>query len=195
MSLLLSLGPWVLALVALVVCSAFFSSSESAIFSLPAEPSAGTPDGAEPRPSDGTDTGPGGATGSTRSGSVATLADLRADPHRLLVTLLVGNNLVNVAISSIVTLLVARYFEPGASVAVATALAATLVLVFGEIVPKSYGLGHAGTWSLRVARPIAALELLLSPLVFVFDVVTRRLTTLVGGDADIEETYTDDHSG
>jgi Mg2+/Co2+ transporter CorB len=187
MSLLFSLGPWALALVALVVCSAFFSSSESAIFSLPA--------GATAAP-DGADAGTGGETSdasdSAGSASAATLADLRADPHRLLVTLLVGNNLVNVAISSIVTLLVARYFEPGPSVAIATALAATLVLVFGEIVPKSYGLGNAGTWSLRVARPIAALEFLLSPLVFVFDVVTRRLTALVGGDADIEETYTDD---
>lgn len=176
MSLLFSLGPWVAVLAALVVCSAFFSSSESAIFSLPAESTADA----------------SGTASTPSSASAATLADLRADPHRLLVTLLVGNNLVNVAISSIVTLLVARYFEPGASVAVATAVAATLVLVFGEIVPKSYGLGHAPTWSLRVARPIAALELLLSPVVFVFDGVTRRLTALIGGDADIEDPYTDD---
>jgi len=176
MSLHLSFLPWVVALGALVVCSAFFSSSESAIFSLPTEPTAEE----------------FGDASTASSASAATLADLRADPHRLLVTLLVGNNLVNVAISSIVMLLVARYFDPGAAVAVATAVAATLVLVFGEIVPKSYGLGHAATWSLRVARPIAAVELALSPLVFVFDAVTRRLTTVVGGDADIEETYTED---
>lgn len=160
MSLLLSVGPWVAVLVALVVCSAFFSSSESAIFSLPAAP--------------GDD-----------------VTDLRTDPHRLLVTLLVGNNVVNVAISSIVTLLVARYLEPGVSVAVATTLAATLVLVFGEIVPKSYGLGHARTWSLRVARPIALVGRLLGPVVTLFDVVTRGFTRLLGGDADIEETYTE----
>jgi Mg2+/Co2+ transporter CorB len=175
MSLLLSLGPWVAALVGLVVCSAFFSSSESAIFSLPG----------------GSNADVSGSDGTTRTAASAVLADLRADPHRLLVTLLVGNNLVNVAISSIVTLLVARYFEPGVSVAVATALAATLVLVFGEIVPKSYGLANAATWSLRVARPIAAVEFVLSPVVFVFDGVTRRLTGLVGGDADIEAPYTD----
>jgi len=179
MSLLLSVGPWVAALVVLVGCSAFFSSSESAIFSLPAASD----------PSESGETGPSDETGGDDDS--ATLADLRADPHRLLVTLLVGNNLVNVAISSIVTLLVARYLEPGASVAVATVLAATLVLVFGEIVPKSYGLGHARTWSLRVARPIALVERLLGPVVTLFDLVTRALTRLVGGDADIEETYTE----
>jgi Mg2+/Co2+ transporter CorB len=194
MSLLLSVGPWVAVLVVLVGCSAFFSSSESAIFSLPAASGDGEAEdagdgvgagGGEPSPS-----GDGDAGGSDdRAG--ATLADLRADPHRLLVTLLVGNNVVNVAISSIVTLLVARYLEPGLSVAVATTLAATLVLVFGEIVPKSYGLGHARTWSLRVARPIAVVERLLGPVVSVFDAVTRVLTRFVGGDADIEEPYTE----
>jgi len=191
MSLLLSVGPWVLALAVLVGCSAFFSSSESAIFSLPAEPDTpgsgqtGVSDGS--RPSDEKE--PSDETG--EDDDSATLADLRSDPHRLLVTLLVGNNLVNVAISSIVTLLVARYLEPGPSVAVATLLAATLVLVFGEIVPKSYGLGHARTWSLRVSRPIALVERLLGPVVTLFDVVTRRFIRLIGGDVDIEETYTE----
>ncbi|MEF8851781.1 MAG: DUF21 domain-containing protein [Haloarculaceae archaeon] len=158
MSLLPSLGPWAVALAALVVCSAFFSSSESAVFCLPAASSTAVADD----------------EGSVETGPAATLSDLRADPHRLLVTLLV-----------------ARYFEPGLSVAVATALATTLVLVFGEIVPKSYGLGRAESWSLRVARPIAVLELVLSPLVFVFDRVTRRPTAVVGGDPDIEDPYSD----
>jgi len=179
MSLLLSVGPWVAVLVVLVGCSAFFSSSESAIFSLPAESDASGSGEQEPDEDTGIDA------------DSATLTDLRADPHRLLVTLLVGNNLVNVAISSIVTLLVARYLEPGPSVAVATVLAATLVLVFGEIVPKSYGLGHARTWSLRVARPIALVERLLGPVVTVFDFVTRGFTRLLGGDTGIEEPYTE----
>jgi Mg2+/Co2+ transporter CorB len=197
MSLLFSVGPWVVVLAVLVGCSAFFSSSESAIFSLPAA----SGDGQTASPGDGEPGAAGGggvsasgdsdADGSDDDAATATLADLRADPHRLLVTLLVGNNVVNVAISSIVTLLVARYLEPGASVAVATALAATLVLVLGEIVPKSYGLGRARTWSLRVARPIAVVERLLGPVVSVFDAVTRVLTRFVGGDADIEETYTE----
>jgi len=165
------LVPSLVAVVGLLALSAFFSSSESAIFALP---------DAWIR------------TASQGSADGRTLERLRSDPHRLLVTILVGNNVVNVAITSIVTLLVARFVPPGATVVVATVCVSVLVLVFGEIVPKSYGFGHARSWSLRVARPLSVVERLLAPLVVVFDAGTRRLTALVGGDAHIEEPYLDD---
>lgn len=166
------LVPSLVAVGILLLLSAFFSSSESAIFSLPDD---------WMRTAD-----PGGLVESH------TLQQLRADPHRLLVTLLVGNNLVNVAITSIVTLLVARFVPPGFAVVIATLCVSVLILVFGEIVPKSYGLGHAQSWSLRVARPISYVERALGPLVALFDIVTRWLTTFVGGDQHIEKPYVDD---
>jgi Mg2+/Co2+ transporter CorB len=165
------LVPSLIAVVALLSLSAFFSSSESAIFSLPDDWVRTTAeDGRERR----------------------TLQRLREDPHRLLVTLLVGNNLVNIAITSIITLLVSRFVPPGFTVVIATLGVSVLILVFGEIVPKSYGLGHAESWSLRVARPISYVERALGPLVALFDVVTRWLTTLIGGDQHIENPYLDD---
>ena len=166
------LVPSLLATVALLLLSAFFSSSESAIFSLP---------------DDWTQSATEDSTPESR-----TLQKLRANPHRLLVTLLVGNNLVNIAITSIITLLVARFVPPGFTVVIATLSVSVLVLVFGEIVPKSYGLGHAESWSLRVARPISYVERALGPLVAAFDVVTRWLTTRIGGDQHIENPYLDD---
>ena len=166
------LAPSLVAVVILLSLSAFFSSSESAIFSLSVDPAR---------------TAPGADTKEGR-----TLADLRANPHRLLVTLLVGNNIVNIAITSIVTLLVARFVPAGFTVVVATLTASVLILVFAEIVPKSYGLGHAESWSLRVARPIAYVERALGPLVALFDVVTRWLTSLIGGDQHIEKPYLDE---
>ena len=166
------LVPWFLAVLVLLSFSAFFSSSESAIFSLPNEWKQSA------------------AADSTRESR--TLQQLLANPHRLLVTLLVGNNLVNIAITSIVTLLVARFVPPGFTVVIATLCVSVLVLVFGEIVPKSYGLGHAESWSLRVARPISYVERALGPLVALFDIVTRWLTALVGGDRHIENPYLGD---
>ena len=166
------LVPSLVAVIALLGLSAFFSSSESAIFSLSDE-------WIDSAASDG-----------TRDSQ--TLQRLRENPHRLLVTLLVGNNLVNIAITSIITLLVARFVPPGATVVVATVSVSVLILVFGEIVPKSYGLGHAGPWSRRVARPIAAVERLLGPVVAVFDLVTRWLTAWIGGDQGIEKPYVDE---
>ena len=87
---------------------------------------------------------------------------------------------------------VIQFVPPGFTVVIATLSVSVLVLVFGEIVPKSYGLGHAESWSLRVARPISDVERILRPLVTVFDIITRWLTTLIGGDQHIEKPYLDD---
>ncbi|MDS0476288.1 DUF21 domain-containing protein [Natrinema sp. 1APR25-10V2] len=117
------------ATVVLLCCSAFFSSAETAIFTLPMEwidERAATDD---PRAS--------------------TLKALRDDPHRLLVTVLVGNNVVNVALSSIVTLVFVTYLPAGVAVTAATVVVSVVVLIFGEIVPKSYGLGNAERWGSR----------------------------------------------
>lgn len=167
-----TLVPALLAVGVLVLVSAFFSSSESAVFSLSADWIAA-------------------ASADGETADERALRDLRDDPHRLLVTILVGNNVVNVAISSIVTVVVAGRLSGGLAVTVATVVASFVVLVFGEIIPKSYGLGHAREWSLTVARPIRLVETVLSPLVTAFDALTR-LGTAIGGDPDIEEPYTDD---
>lgn len=131
-------------LVVLLGLSAFFSSAEMAIFSLPGSGSQG--DEPETDPS-------------------RTLARLRENPHRLLVTILVGNNVVNVAISSLVTILVVDMVPPNLAVPVATVVVSVLVLIFGEIVPKAYGRGHARRWSLTIARPLRLVEWTLYPLV------------------------------
>jgi len=155
----------VVLVVVLLGVSAFFSSTEIAIFSLP----------------------PGEAGGDDPRSEA--LARLRENPHRLLVTILVGNNVVNVAVSSIVTLLVAQRFSGGVAALVATVVASMLVLVFGEIVPKSYGLGNAEGWALRATRPMNLISILLYPIVVVFDGVTRRMSGTVGGDPGVEKTY------
>lgn len=159
-------------LVVLVGLSAFFSSSETAIFTLPEE-------WIDQQ-----------ATGD--DGRARTLEDLRSDPHRLLVTILVGNNVVNMAIASITTALLIERFPTGSAVTVATVVASCVVLVFGEIVPKSYGLGNARRWALTVAGPLRLVERALYPLVVFFDAVTRVLNDRLGGDADIEQPYVEE---
>ncbi|MEZ3164244.1 DUF21 domain-containing protein [Halorubrum sp. RMP-47] len=161
----------VAAVIVLLGFSAFFSSSETAIFSLPAEWFERQADTGGPR------------------GDV--LKRLHDDPHRLLVTLLVGNNVVNIAISSIVTVLIASYLPAGPAIVVTTLCTSVLVLVFGEIVPKAFGLGNAETWSLRVASPIRLVERVLSPLITLFDGVARRMNAYISGDGSIEKPYTE----
>jgi Mg2+/Co2+ transporter CorB len=204
MNELLTLVPSLVAIAVLVGLSAFFSSSESAIFSLSADWLASTDaaigdavgggdaDAVGGGDADAVGGDDGDADAAVASGNATVLDALREDPHRLLVTILVGNNLVNIAISSLITLLVVEFVRSGLAVVVATLVASVLILVFGEIVPKAYGLGHAQSWSLRVARPLSLVGRALGPVVTVFDSVTSVLTALVGGDRDIEEPYLDE---
>lgn len=161
----------IVAVIGLLAVSAFFSSSEIAIFSLPESWAAQQP-----------------ATGDRR---VAVLRELSEDPHRLLVTLLVGNNVVNIAISSILTVLVAGVLDPGPAVVATTIVTSVLILIFGEIVPKAFGLGNVESWALTVARPVGIVERVLSPVITLFDGVPRRINGRIAADDRIEEVYTE----
>ena len=119
----------------------------------------------------------------------ATVAELKGDPHRLLVTILVGNNLVNIAMSSIATGLFAIYLDQGPAVAVATLTITALVLLFGESAPKSYAVENTESWALRIARPLKWSEYLLLPLIVLFDYLTRIVNSITGGRSAIESSY------
>jgi CBS domain containing-hemolysin-like protein len=157
------------AITVLLALSAFFSGSEIAIFSIERHRidalfEAGAPGG-------------------------ETLSRLRSSPHRLLVTILVGNNIVNIAMASIATYLLTVALGPGLGLTVATLGMSFLVLVFGEITPKSYGVANAESFALRVAGPIAALQAALYPLVVLFEGVSRGINRLTGGEMEIERPY------
>jgi len=156
-------------LVVLMGLSAFFSSSEIAMFSLPDYRTDALAD--EGRP------------------GASTLKQLKTDPHRLLVTILVGNNLVNIAMSSIATGLLAIYFSQGVAVAGATFGITAVVLLFGESAPKSYAVENTESWALRIARPLKLSGYMLLPLVVTFDFLTRQVNRLTGGQAAIESGY------
>jgi putative hemolysin len=158
-----------LAILVLIALSAFFSSSEIAMFSL-----------ARHRVESLVEEGVPGA---------AVVQELKSDPHRLLITILVGNNIVNIAMSSIATGLFAIYLSQGQAVLAATFGITTLVLLFGESAPKSYAVENTESWALRIASPLKYSELALLPLVVVFDYLTRVVNRVTGGRSAIETTY------
>ena len=160
----------VLVLLVLLGLSAFFSSSEIAMFAFPNHRLETVVNEEKP-------------------GS-KTLQGLKEDPHRLLVTILVGNNLVNIAMSSIATGLLG-YFLASQSMAVflATFGITALVLLFGESAPKSYAVDNTESWALRIARPLKYVEVVLWPLVVLFDHLTRIVNKVTGGQSAIEESY------
>ena len=85
----------------------------------------------------------------------------------------------------------ASYLPAGPAVVVTTVLTSSLILIFGEIVPKAFGLGNAERWSLTVASPVRLVERAFSPLITLFDAVTSRMNALITVRGDIEKPYTD----
>jgi len=118
-----------------------------------------------------------------------TVDELKSDPHRLLVTILVGNSIVHIAMSSIATGVLALRLTQGQAVAVATFGITALVLLFGESAPKSYAVENTESWALRIARPLKLSEYALLPLVVLFDYLTRVVNKVTGGRSAIETSY------
>lgn len=118
-----------------------------------------------------------GQTGAT------SLVKLKNNPSRMLITLLIGNNLVNIGASAIGTVLATEYLGhigPGIAVGVLT----ILILIFGEITPKSLATHYAERISLLAAPLILGLEHLLTPLVWVFEFLTNQVHRWTGSAAD-----------
>jgi len=99
-------------------------------------------------------------------------------PERMLSTILLGNNFVNIFASALATaLFVARYGETG--IIYATIAMTIVVLVFAEILPKTIAVAHAESIACKVAGPLHGIQLLLSPLVSVLMRIISLLKRLL----------------
>ena len=113
-----------------------------------------------------------------KKGSEA-LQRLKSNPERLLITILVGNNVVNIGSAALATSIATELFG-NIGVGIATGVMTLLILVFGEITPKSYAAQNAVSMSLKVARPIEILSKILFPIVRVFESLTNAMMRLFG---------------
>ena len=147
------------ALAILILFSAFFSGAEIALFSLGrAHVRALVERGA--------------------SGAKA-VARLKANPERLLVTILIGNNIVNIGAAALATSLAMRLLGDY-GVGVATGVMTFLILVFGEITPKTFAYRWAESYALFFARALEIFAWIIFPLAWLLEGLTRRLTRTSG---------------
>lgn len=105
------------------------------------------------------------------------------DPGKLLSAILIGNNIVNISASSIATLLATSFFG-NAGAGIATGAMTLLVLIFGEVTPKTMASLKAEKIALGYAKTVYALMFLLTPLIFILDFLSGSLLRLVGVDPD-----------
>ncbi|XAM53298.1 hypothetical protein TVTCOM_34130 [Terrisporobacter vanillatitrophus] len=151
----------IILLVILLIGSAFFSASETALMSLSRIKIRHMKED--------------GIRGAKLVGS------LIEDSNRLLTSILIGNNIVNIAATSISTSLFITIWG-AQGVAIATALMTVLVLVFGEITPKTVSANTPEKVALMVAKPIKFFMIILKPVVAIFNVITKIIFKLLGVD-------------
>ena len=103
---------------------------------------------------------------------------LSEDYDRLISTILIGNNLVNIAIASLGTVLFVGLLGEGIGATVSTAVITIAVLIFGEVCPKSIAKDAPESFAIFSARTINALIYLFMPISFILSLIRRFVTKI-----------------
>lgn len=162
----------IIALIVLVLASGFFSASETALMSV-----------SKVRIRYLKDSGKPGAS---------VVEKLLNSPKRLLSSILVGNNVVNIAATSISTSVCLKLFGKD-GVLVATVFMTIVVLIFGEVTPKTIAANHKEAVALLFGKPLKWITIILKPFVAILNFVTNIIFKLFGiTDEDTKSLVTEE---
>ncbi len=156
-----------IALAILLILSGFFSSAETALTTVSINKLRTVVD-------------EGGAKGR----SAARIIRMRENSSKLLSAILIGNNIVNISASALATVLCTNLFG-SRFVGYATGLLTFFVLVFGEITPKTLASKNNLKMSLVFSGPIYILMIILTPVIWVLNVICRGIFYLLKIDPDM----------
>ena len=148
---------------ALLIAAAFFAGSETALFSLSRVQKE--------------------TLGRREDRATQRVLALLAQPRRLIVTIIVCNELINIANSSL-SATITEQLLPGlgerARIAVATATAVPLILLIGEMTPKSLAIRIGERWARIVAAPLSLIQYLIAPVRFAVSLVSGAVLAVFG---------------
>ncbi len=123
--------------------------------------------------------------------SASVLLKVIDNKEKMLSAILIGNNIVNISASSLTTILVTNLFGSYA-VSIATGLLTILVLIFGEITPKTFATLHNEKISLKYARIIYAIMWVLTPVIFIINKLAFLVMLLFKSENSAKtSTYTE----
>jgi len=139
-------------LIFLLVLSSIFSSSETAFFNLKLH----------------------------REGIDEKVKKMMQDPKRLLVSLLTGNAMTNIAIAFFPALIANRYFENNNTIiSIQVFLISMVILIFGEILPKKIALRNSEKFSMFIYKPIKIIFLIIRPISSFFYFINNSIMSLI----------------
>ncbi|MBM3521022.1 MAG: DUF21 domain-containing protein, partial [Alphaproteobacteria bacterium] len=155
------LGATVTAIILLIIVSAFFSASETALTAV----SRARLNEIERR-------------GSRRAAMALALTEMR---ERMIGALLLGNNVANITASALATAaLIAIFGDSGA--VIASAIMTVLILIFAEVMPKTYAIAYPDRSAIAVAPIIRVLVAILGPIVMAVEWIVKMTLWLFGAD-------------
>lgn len=109
---------------------------------------------------------------------------------RFLTTILIGNNVVNILLASLATILFVAKFGDTYGPTLSTVVSTVVVLIFGEITPKSLAKQSPEKFAMAVVPLVRGLMILLTPLTYIFAAWTKLIAKITGGKD--EQSITDD---
>ncbi|NIR12421.1 MAG: HlyC/CorC family transporter, partial [Desulfobacterales bacterium] len=107
------------------------------------------------------------------------LARVADRPERMLATVLLGNNLVNIAAATLGTIMAVTVWGLLWGPIIATVGVTAIILVFGEVIPKTFAVHHAQRLSLIYANPLRIIELCFYPFILALERIGLRFTRIV----------------
>lgn len=122
-------------------------------------------------------------SGDKRAERVLTITD---DMHKMLSAILIGNNIVNLSASSIATSLAIRLFG-SVGAGIATGILTLLILIFGEISPKTLATVHADKIALTYSSIIYGLMWVLTPVIFIINQLSMGFLKLIRVNPNTEQ--------
>jgi putative hemolysin len=155
-------------LVALIILSAFFSASETALMSL-----------SKIRIRNMVD---------ENVSSSKKIQKLVENPSNFLSAILVGNNIVNIGASAIATSIAIKHFGD-TGVGIAAGIITFIVLIFGEITPKSLAAQNSERVSLKVISLLSFIVIILKPITIVLIKITNIIIKLLGGRISSKQPF------
>ena len=120
------------------------------------------------------------------------LENIISNSPKMLSTVLIGNNIVNMSVSSLMTTLTIKILG-NAYVGITTGILTLLILIFGEITPKTLATIHAEKLSLAYSRIIYGLMILLTPVVFIVNKITEGVLVILHVNPDEKANAMTEH--
>lgn len=168
------MNPWLITalIVLLIMCSAYFSSTETAYSAV-----------SRARLKNYAD------NGSKKAKTALYISD---NYDKALSTILVGNNIVNIAASSLGTLLFVSFFGDATGTLMSTVVLTVVVLIFGEVTPKNFAMENSEKICMSSAPVLRFLMVIFSPITFLLLKLNALITKMAHKDSDKEPSVTED---